>query len=452
MKFVKATKKQAHARVALVGISGSGKTYSALRLARGLSPTGRIAVVDSERGSASKYSDRFEFDVLELDSFSPLTYVQAFEAAAAEGYDVVIADSLSHAWMGRDGALEQVDRRAGSAGSSFNAWRDVTPMQTKMIDAIVRYPGHLIATMRSKAEYVVEKNDKGKSTPRKVGMAPVQRDGLEYEFDVVIDLSADCSALVTKTRCSALTGGAYELITEALGETLRTWLTDGAPMQQPKPAAPATKPAGGKLPPPAAQAEKPAFDGTAALLAIARSGNEAELTKIGAQLDGAPPAQKETLRAVYRARLAELRAASAASTAPESPPVAAEPAVEAATPVAGTASVAPAEHVVVPDSEQAGATVVQMPDKGWGEFLGDIAAATGADTSSWTEDDVAAEYSAVLGSIDKRADVAVMAGDWIKWVNKRSGVRTRALRSVLKNLFDARTAELRAAEQTGATS
>ena len=127
--FQRATKARAKARIALMGPSGSGKTFTALRTARALAgPSGSVAVIDTERGSASKYAgDVTDFDACELPSFEPDQYVRAIEAA--EGYDVLVIDSLSHAWAGKDGALEQVDRRGGK----FNAWKDVTPMIHRMI-------------------------------------------------------------------------------------------------------------------------------------------------------------------------------------------------------------------------------------------------------------------------------------------------------------------------------
>ena len=122
-----ATKKAAKLRLALVGPAGSGKTYSALAIATGLGS--KIALIDTEHGSAALYADKFAFDTCNLETFSPDSYVEAIKGAEAEGYDVIIIDSLSHAWIGKDGALEQVDqatRRSGSKNSYF-AWRDVTP-------------------------------------------------------------------------------------------------------------------------------------------------------------------------------------------------------------------------------------------------------------------------------------------------------------------------------------
>jgi DNA polymerase III delta prime subunit len=234
MAFQKATKKAARARVAFIGPSGAGKTFTALRVARGLvGPEGKIALADSERGSASKYAGLFDFDTQDLETFSPKDYIRVIHEAEAAGYDALIIDSLSHAWMGKGGALEMVDAaaKASKSRNSFDAWRSVTPEHNAMVDAIVRARLHIIVTMRVKTEYVVEEVN-GKKTPRKVGLAPVQRDGLEYEFDVVADMDG-AEAVVTKTRCSALAKAVIQEPGEALGKQLRDWLTDGAPEAPP---------------------------------------------------------------------------------------------------------------------------------------------------------------------------------------------------------------------------
>lgn len=240
MQFRKATKTQARLRLALIGPSGSGKTYTALRIAKGLG--GRVAVIDTERGSASKYADLFAFDVLELDTFSPVAFVEAIGAAEAEGYDVIVVDSLSHAWMGKGGALEQVDEAAkrSKSGNNFMAWREVTPLHNRLVDSVVRSKAHIIATMRAKTEYVLEKDERtGKTTPRKIGLAPVQRDGLEYEFDVVADLTTDLDFIVSKTRCPLLAKAVVREAGEDVAATLRAWLSDGVP-EGAAPAKPAT--------------------------------------------------------------------------------------------------------------------------------------------------------------------------------------------------------------------
>lgn len=228
-KFQKATKKQAKLRLALIGPSGSGKTYTALSVATGLGT--RIALIDTEHGSASKYSDRFAFDVLELDSYAPERYIEGITDAAANQYDVLIIDSLSHAWAGKDGILEFVDKRAKATDlrNNFGAWRDATPKHNALVDAILAAPLHIIVTVRAKTEYVLEKDERtGKQTPRKIGLQPVQRDGLEYEFDVVGDMKLEDNTLVvSKTRCPQLAGEVIRQPGAPLAELLKGWLTDG---------------------------------------------------------------------------------------------------------------------------------------------------------------------------------------------------------------------------------
>ena len=151
VQFKKATRHQAKLRLALIGPAGAGKTYTALRVATGFG--GKIALIDTERGSASKYSGVADFDVLELESFSPEQYIEAIHAAEEGGYSVLVIDSLSHAWAGKDGILEFVDKRkAMNRGNDFSVWRDATPLQNKLVDTILTANLHIICTMRSKME------------------------------------------------------------------------------------------------------------------------------------------------------------------------------------------------------------------------------------------------------------------------------------------------------------
>ena len=233
MAFKPATKEQSKLRLAIMGPSGSGKTFSSLQLGRGLGV--KIAVIDSERGSASKYADLFQFDVCDLENHAPQTYVKAIKEAEAAGYDVLVIDSLSHAWSGKDGALEQVDKAAkrSQSGNSFAAWREVTPHHNALVDAILQSKCHVIATMRTKTEYTLEENEKGKKVPKKIGMAPVQRDGVEYEFDVVADMNLEHDLIVTKTRCHLIDGLIVNKPGNELAATLKGWL-DGGTAPAPK--------------------------------------------------------------------------------------------------------------------------------------------------------------------------------------------------------------------------
>jgi hypothetical protein len=241
MTFQKAVKHEAKLRLAIAGPSGSGKTYTSLAIATALANGGKIALVDTEHGSASKYADLFEFDVLELTApFHPRRFVEAITEAGKAGYSVIILDSLTHAWSGPGGLLEIVDGIAArmKSANTFAAWKDATPIQNGLVEGIVAAPLHLIATMRSKQEYILTQDERGKQVPRKVGMAPQQRDGFEYEFDVFIDMDIDNTGIVQKTRCPALTGGVFKKPGADMASILLKWL-QGAPAQQPKPAAPA---------------------------------------------------------------------------------------------------------------------------------------------------------------------------------------------------------------------
>lgn len=223
--FRPATKAQAKLRMALLGPAGSGKTYTALRIAEGLGK--RIAMIDTEHGSGSKYSDVVQFDTMLLESFEPENYIEGIKAAGEAGYDVLIIDSLSHAWAGPGGLLEFVDRQK-DRGNQFQAWGKATPRHNALVEAMLACKCHLIVTMRTKMEYVQEKGPDGKTTIRKVGLQPVQRDGLEYEFDVVGDLD-DAILTISKTRCPALHDKQFVRPGQDVANVLKAWLSDDTP-------------------------------------------------------------------------------------------------------------------------------------------------------------------------------------------------------------------------------
>ncbi|WP_018587962.1 ATP-binding protein [Salinispora arenicola] len=226
--FAPATKNQAKARIAFAGPSGSGKTYTSLITATALGE--RVAVIDTERGSASKYADEFAFDTLHMHTYDPRQLVRALAAAGEAGYDAVVVDSLSHFWMGVGGMLEQVDAAAkrSGGGNTFAGWKEARPMERQMVDALLAYPGHVVVTMRTKTEYVVEENDRGKKIPRKIGTKPEQRDGIEYEFDIVGDLDLDNTLVVAKSRCKPLAKAVIREPDAGFGKQVLDWLTDGA--------------------------------------------------------------------------------------------------------------------------------------------------------------------------------------------------------------------------------
>ena len=240
-EFHKAERKKGKLRLAIAGPAGSGKTYSALLMALGLG--GRIAMIDTERGSGELYDHLGQYDACTIHPpFEPRKYVEAIRAAEDLGYETIIIDSLSHAWVGQGGLLDVHGHIADKTGNSWSAWRQVTPKHNELVDAMLQSKCHIIATMRSKMEYTqVEEN--GKKQVKKLGMSPIQRDGMEYEFTVFIDLDQQHTATTTKDR-TTLFDGQYFVPTIETGKTLLAWLENNG---QAAPAAVAQeKPFGGR--------------------------------------------------------------------------------------------------------------------------------------------------------------------------------------------------------------
>jgi len=227
MGFKKATKAQANLHAAIHGPSGAGKTFTSLRVGTGLAGGRPIAVIDTERGSASKYADRFSFDVLELEDQSIDGYVAAISEAAKAGYAVLIIDSLSHGWQT---LLEEVEKlaKAKYRGNTWSAWSEGTPHQRRLVQAILNYPGHVIATMRSKTEWTTVDNN-GKKTPQRVGLAPEQGKGIEYEFDLLLEISTEHIGHVIKDRTGKFQDKLIDKPGEDFGQQLAAWLSDGLP-------------------------------------------------------------------------------------------------------------------------------------------------------------------------------------------------------------------------------
>jgi hypothetical protein len=229
-----AVKKHLRARIALLAPTGGGKTYSGLKFLGAMVKLGmakKIGVIDTEHRSASKYIGEFPpFRVIEMeDDFSPEQYIEALSMLADDGCDGVLIDSLSHAWVGKGGSLELKDKFGKQKGlNDYTAWGPISSMQNRLIEAMLSYPGHLVATMRLKMEHVLEEDPiTKKKVVRKIGLQPQQRDGLEYEFDLVGDLDQDHNFSVSKTRCSALDGYSVHKPGEEVIKKMKTWLESG---------------------------------------------------------------------------------------------------------------------------------------------------------------------------------------------------------------------------------
>lgn len=225
----RATKCRAKLRLGMSGPAGSGKTYSALLIAHGLG--GRIGLIDTEHGSGDLYADLLPegYDVLQLTPpFTPSRYIEAIHAFEATGVQTLIIDSLSHAWSGEGGSLDRHGKLADRSGNSWQAWRQVTPEHNALVEAMLQSPCHVIATMRAKTEYVQEKDERtGRQVVRKIGLAPVMRDGIEYEFTIFMELDSQHLAHVGKDRTRLFDGMILRPDSDT-GRELLAWLDSGA--------------------------------------------------------------------------------------------------------------------------------------------------------------------------------------------------------------------------------
>lgn len=234
MAFKKATRKDAYIKIALSGVSGSGKTFSALSICKGLG--GKTALLDTEYGRASLYSDFFDFDVWDEQDpsgFPPEYFIRVIKAAEEAGYQNLIIDSVSHEWSGRGGCLELVDAiaKARCKGNSYIAWGEVTPRHNKLVETILSAKLNIICTMRAKSEYVLNKDEKtGKTSPQKVGLGTVQRDGIEYEFTVMFELDRD-SHIANAGKDNTFLFKDPGIITEETGKKIAHWLSTSSPEQ-----------------------------------------------------------------------------------------------------------------------------------------------------------------------------------------------------------------------------
>lgn len=224
-RFTKAERKKAKLRLALTGVSGCGKTYSALRIAKGMG--GRIAVIDTENDSSSLYASEFDFSSINLSDHSPESYISAINDATKEGFDIVIVDSLSHVWTFCKAEVDKVAEKTFK-GNSWAAWSKVTPRYDALVQCLIQSDVHIITTMRAKTETAqIEVN--GRKKVVKLGMKTEMRDGIEFEFTTVIDIDHETNgASVSKDRTHVFKGRENLPLNEEVGQQLMHWLMEGA--------------------------------------------------------------------------------------------------------------------------------------------------------------------------------------------------------------------------------
>lgn len=223
MQIRQSERKRAKIKMALQGTAGSGKTYSSLLLAKGIThgDLSKVVIIDTENGSADLYAHLGAYNVLQLQPpYTPESYIKAIEVCESAQMEVIIIDSISHCWD------ELLDFHSKLAGNSFANWAKVTPRQKSFIDKILQCSAHVIATMRTKQDYVLNQKD-GKYIPEKVGLKAVQRDGLDYEFTLVFDLDIKHFAISSKDRTSLFMGKPEFIINEATGRKILEWCNTG---------------------------------------------------------------------------------------------------------------------------------------------------------------------------------------------------------------------------------
>lgn len=229
----KATRKNVSIKVALMSPSGGGKTYSSLRLATGMAKElermngkkSRIIMINTEGARGYYYANEFDYEVVDINPpYNPEKFIQAIQFVEREGADIIIMDSTSHEWEGKGGCLELHTQ----AGGRYQDWAKVTPRHEQFIEAMAKSPVHIIATMRGKDKYELEKDDNGKTTVNKLGLGAKQREGFEYEFTCTFTIDQRTNlATSQKDNTHIFEEDLAVVLTEEHGRRLVQWANSG---------------------------------------------------------------------------------------------------------------------------------------------------------------------------------------------------------------------------------
>jgi hypothetical protein len=242
MAFVikKASRTVSKMRIGLFGVSGSGKTYGALLLAKGLvGEWGKIVVIDTENGSADLYSHLGDYSSLILKApFTPERYIEAikFCERSPEKFECIIIDSISHEWMGEGGCLEMQDKIANMPKmNSYTAWAKISPSHNRFLQTIIQSDLHIISCGRTKIDYNFEaKTLGGKGRVEKIGMKKETREGFDYEMTVAFQISQEHMATVDKVRTDLFNTDVPFMLTEEVGLSIKKWNDSGVEQKKPE--------------------------------------------------------------------------------------------------------------------------------------------------------------------------------------------------------------------------
>jgi hypothetical protein len=228
--FRKATRQRVKLKLGLVGPAGSGKTYSALQLASGMTDWDKIALIDTENGSGDLYSHLGPYNVVSISApFHPNKYIEAIKRCEEEGMELIIIDSVTQEWSGKGGCLDIHEQETAKMKmpNSFTAWAKVTPLHQSFVDTILQSPCHIITTIRSKSDYVLTERN-GRQVPQKVGLAAIQRDGFDFDLSVSFDIDAEHKARASKDRTGLFVDQPSFTITQETGRAILSWCNSGA--------------------------------------------------------------------------------------------------------------------------------------------------------------------------------------------------------------------------------
>jgi len=232
LKIQQAAKEQSWLRMGISGPAGSGKTYTALKLANEMGG-GKIIVLDTQGGQANHYGGVFKFDIAILEDHHPAVFIDAINQCVAAGYQCIIVDSVSHEWTGKNGCLELHDQAVASqrTQNKYTAWADITPLHNRFFETIERAPVHIIGCIQSKMEHAQEKDENGRAVVRKLGMGSIQREGSDYRFDILLEIDTDHTGRITKCRDGeqdyGLDNRTFKKPGQEFAALLKRWLTTG---------------------------------------------------------------------------------------------------------------------------------------------------------------------------------------------------------------------------------
>lgn len=229
LKIRKATREQIYTKIALMGSSGSGKSYSALRLAVGmqkkleklLGRPAKILMANTEGSRGLYYANEFDYDIADIEApYTPEVFIELIDDAVEAGYDILVMDSVSPEWEGKGGCLEM----HAMLGGKVTDWKSISPRHDKFLDAIEKSPIHIIATLKGKDQYEIDKDEKGKVSVKKLGLGTRQREGFEYRFTCTFSIDQKTHlASAQKDNTHIFENSAGELLSEAFGERIIDW-------------------------------------------------------------------------------------------------------------------------------------------------------------------------------------------------------------------------------------